>query len=203
MKKFRKMLLNYFSLSQLKKIIDNKILIIGCGGLGSNIANILIRCGFEKIVLADFDIINFKDLNRQVFFQNQIGKEKTSELKKNLLLINKDAKIKIINGRIDEYKLEKIIRDEKIDIVVEAVDDEKTKKIIFEKSLFLNKKVVCASGLAGWGDCENIKIKRGKNFAVIGDFKKSIKKYKPLAPKVSAVAAIQADEVLRMVLLNE
>jgi len=61
------------------------------------------------------------------------------------------------------------------------------------------KKVVLASGIAGFGDCENIKIKRGKNFSIVGDFVTSIKDKKPLAPKVVAVAAMQADEVLRMV----
>ena len=202
MKKFKKMLLSYFNKNQLSKIKNTNLLIIGCGGLGSNVANNLIRCGFEKFILIDYDRVSFKNLNRQFFFQHQCGERKTTALKKNMLKINPDIKIKIINDKIDEYKLEKILNNEKIDIIIEAVDCEKTKKMIFEKCLYLSKKIVCASGIAGTGDCENIKIKRGKNFSIVGDMKKSIKKYKPLAPKVSAVASFQADEVLRMVLKN-
>ncbi len=202
MKKFQKMLLNYFNYKQLKKIGKTILLIIGCGGLGSNIANILLRCGFEKIILLDFDKVNIKNLNRQLFFLKQCGEKKTEALKKNLLKINPDADIKTINEKIDEEKLEKILKKEKIDIVIEAVDDENTKKMIFEKTLTFNKRIVSASGVAGYGDTENIKIKRGKDFSIVGDMKKSVKNYKPLAPKVCAVASIQADEVLRMVLKN-
>jgi len=36
----------YFTKEQIKKITKTKVLIIGCGGLGSNIANILIRTGY-------------------------------------------------------------------------------------------------------------------------------------------------------------
>ncbi len=202
MNRFQKMLLNYFSKEELKKINKTHLLIIGCGGLGSNIANILLRCGFKKIILVDFDLVSFKNLNRQFFFQNQCGKKKTEALKENLLKINQKTDIKTINEKIDEEKLEKIIKKNKIDIIIEAVDDENTKKMIFEKTLTLNKRVVSASGVAGFGDTENIKIKRGKNFSLIGDMKKSVQNYKPLAPKVCAIASIQADEVLRMVLKN-
>jgi sulfur carrier protein ThiS adenylyltransferase len=200
MNDFNKILINYFSEEELNKIKKTKLLIIGCGGLGSNIANILIRTGFCNIVLIDFDKVEMKNLNRQIFLPGQCGNKKVFVLKENLLKINSKAKIKAINKKIDRENLKKIILKEKPDIVIEAVDNEQTKKFIFEEAIKLNKKVICASGIAGFGDCENIKIKRGKNFVIAGDMIKSIKNFKPLAPKVAAVAAIQADEVLRMVL---
>lgn len=203
MDNFYRMLLNYFTKNELNKIKNTKILIVGCGGLGSNIANILVRTGFLKFVLADYDKVEMKNLNRQVFLQEQCGKKKVLALKKNLLKINQRAKIKLIYEKIDRCNLVEIISKEKPDIVVEAVDNEETKKIIFEESIKIGKKVVCASGVAGYGDCEKIKIKRGKGFVIAGDMVKSIKDFKPLAPKVTAVAAIQADEVLRMVLKDE
>lgn len=203
MNNFDKILLNYFSKNELNKIKKTKLLIIGCGGLGSNVTNILIRTGFCNIILADYDKIEMRNLNRQIFFPEQCGKKKVFVLKKNLLKINSKAKIKVINKIIDKINLKKIILKEKPDIIIEAVDFEKTKKFIFEESLKLNKKVICASGVAGYGDCDKIKIKRGKNYAIIGDMVKSVKNFKPLAPKVTAIAAIQADEVLRMVLKND
>jgi len=203
MKDFSRIQLYYFSKQELAKINKTKLLIIGCGGLGSNIANILVRTGFSDIVLADFDRVEMKNLNRQLFFPSQQGEKKVLALKKNILKINPHAKVKTIFCKIYETNIAKIIIKEKINIIIEAVDNEDTKKMIFEEALKLKKKIVSASGVAGFGDCEKIIIKRGKNFVVVGDMTKSIKDFKPLAPKVAAVAAIQADEVLRMVLNDE
>lgn len=203
MNNFDKTLLGCFSRKELEKIKKTKLLIIGCGGLGSNAAEILIRTGFSDLVLTDFDVVNAENLNRQNFSFTQCGMKKVVALKKNLLKINPWAKIKTICEKVDGKKLREIIFREKTDVIIEAVDVTETKKIIFEGSLKLKKRVVAASGVAGYGDCENIKVKRGKNFSVIGDMIKSTKDFKPFAPKVSAVAAMQADEVLRMVLDNE
>lgn len=213
----------YFREDELKKIQDSTIMIVGCGGLGSNIANILIRTGFMKLILIDYDVVELKNLNRQQYYPCDVGKPKVEVLKKNLLKINPKAKINAIKDMINEKKLKDIIKRFKPDIIVEAVDKEWTKMMIFETSVKLNKNLVTASGLAGYGDVEKIKIVRQKKYTIIGDLvsrcgccdecykenncnssrEKQLKAglcKMPLAPKVTTVAAMQADEVLRRVL---
>jgi len=216
---------NYFTKNQIKKIIKTKILIIGCGGLGSNIANILIRTGYKKIILVDYDKVEFRNLNRQQYTFSDIGKEKVYILKENLLKINPSADILPINQCLNNESLVKIIKKYKPDIIVEAVDKVASKIMIFETALKMKKYVITASGVAGFGDIENIKIIRKKNYTIIGDLisacgccdecypkdnkecnsrKTLIRKGKckmPLAPKVTIIAAMQADEVLRKTLL--
>ncbi|MEZ0537688.1 sulfur carrier protein ThiS adenylyltransferase ThiF [Caldicellulosiruptoraceae bacterium PP1] len=199
MNNFSNMLLRYFTQDEIQKIQSTKILIIGCGGLGSNLAHSLVRCGFLNITLTDFDKVEISNLNRQFYFLNQIGIYKTQALKENLLNINPECQIETINGDITKLDLESIIK--KYHIVAEALDKPNLKKYVFEVCIKLNKKVVCASGVAGYGNCENIKITRGRNYVVIGDFISSIDKFSPLSPKVMAISNIQADEVLRMVLI--
>lgn len=194
---FEMMLKNYFDEKMLEKLSKVKILIIGCGGLGSNIAIMLVRSGVKNLTIVDFDKVDISNLNRQNYFFYQTGQEKVSALKDILEKINPYVAVKALNMKIDESNIDDLILQH--DIIVEAVDNELTKMLIFRKAHEHGKKVVLASGVAGFGDCENIKIKRGKNFSVVGDFVTSIKDKKPLAPKVMAVAAMQADEVLRMV----
>lgn len=194
---FDLMLKNYFDEKMLEKLSKVKILIIGCGGLGSNIAVMLVRSGVKNLTIVDFDKVDVSNLNRQNYFFYQTGQEKVSALKDILEKINPYIAVKALNMKIDELNIDDLILQH--DIIVEAVDNELTKMLIFRKAHEHGKKVVLASGVAGFGDCENIKIKRGKNFSVVGDFVTSIKDKKPLAPKVIAVAAMQADEVLRMV----
>jgi sulfur carrier protein ThiS adenylyltransferase len=194
---FDLMLRNYFDEKMLEKLSKVKILIIGCGGLGSNIAVLLVRCGVKNLTIVDFDKVDISNLNRQNYFFYQTGEDKTSALKDILSKINPYVSVKAVNMKVDESNIDSLILEH--DIIVEAVDNELTKVLIFRKAHEHGKKVVLASGIAGFGDCENIKIKRGKNFSIVGDFVTSIKDKKPLAPKVVAVAAMQADEVLRMV----
>lgn len=194
---FRDVLLNYLSEKELKKIEKTKVIVIGCGGLGSNIAKLLIRTGFLKLTLIDFDEVELKNLNRQDFYLEQVGNKKVYALKENLLKINEDALIEALCLKITEDNLNLL---KQADIVVEAVDREEYKRMIFEYCLSEKIRVVCASGIAGFGDGEEIKIKRGKNYSIIGDFRKSISEFSPLSPKVTAVASLQADEVLRMVI---
>lgn len=194
---FDMMLKNYFDEKMLEKLSKVKVLIIGCGGLGSNIAIMLVRSGIKNLTIVDFDRVDISNLNRQNYFFYQTGCEKVLALKEILEKINPYVNVRTLNMKIDESNIDDLILQH--DIIVEAVDGELTKMLIFKKANEHGKKVVLASGVAGFGDCENIKIKRGKNFSIVGDFVTSIKDKKPLAPKVMAVAAIQADEVLRMV----
>ena len=58
--------------------------IAGCGGIGGNTAVLLLRSGFRRFVLADFDAVDESNLNRQFFFKDQIGRPKTEALAENL-----------------------------------------------------------------------------------------------------------------------
>jgi hypothetical protein len=58
------------------------VYVIGCGGVGSHIAYLLARDpGFEKIHLVDFDIVENKNLERQLFTIANVGQKKCVALK--------------------------------------------------------------------------------------------------------------------------
>ena len=90
MNDFKTVSQHYFTQGQIRKIENTKLCIAGCGGLGSNIAHMLVRCGFRKFVLMDYDVVEMKNLNRQFFFPDQEGLLKTDALVQNLRMINPD-----------------------------------------------------------------------------------------------------------------
>ena len=55
----------------------------GAGGLGSNVAVNLVRSGITDIKIADFDVIEQSNLNRQFYFRDQIGQNKVNALYEN------------------------------------------------------------------------------------------------------------------------
>ena len=182
------------------KIESVVIGIAGCGGLGSNCANSLVRSGFKNLVLVDFDKVEPSNLNRQFYFQDQIGRNKVDCLKENLLRINPQAKITTYCQKIEKDNILDIFKQ--CSIVVEAFDKAEYKSLLVETLLPHKKLIVSASGLAGYGNSDDIKIHRIKdNLAIIGDRKSEASpSLPPLAPRVNIAAAKQADVILEHIL---
>lgn len=67
---------------------DTRIHIVGCGSVGSTIAENLARCGVKNITLWDFDIVESHNIVNQMFTQNHVGKLKVEALKDILTDIN-------------------------------------------------------------------------------------------------------------------
>lgn len=67
---------------------DAKIHIVGCGSVGSTIAENLARCGVKNMVLWDFDTVETHNIVNQMFRQQDVGKSKVEALKDILCDIN-------------------------------------------------------------------------------------------------------------------
>ena len=65
-------------------IKKSTIAILGLGGLGSAVAGAMAKIGIGKMLLSDYDIVEPSNLNRQHYFVDQIGMQKTSALRDNL-----------------------------------------------------------------------------------------------------------------------
>ena len=124
-----------------KKIINSKVLIVGAGGLGCPISDLLARSGIGLLGVIDFDKVSLSNIHRQTLYTTKdIGKFKVKVLKKKLNLINKEVNVKIYNKKADDKNLKKIIT--KYDIIVDGSDNFKTKFLLNEFSLKFKKKLV-------------------------------------------------------------
>lgn len=72
-----------------------RIHIIGCGSVGSTVAEMLVRLGITKITLWDFDTVESRNLSNQMYRHNDIGRLKVDALAGMLKEINPDIKEKI------------------------------------------------------------------------------------------------------------
>ena len=194
------MLRQYFSDEELAKIENTHVFIAGCGGLGSNIAHMLTRTGFCKFTLLDFDVIEYKNLNRQFFFPDQIGMKKTEALAQTLMRLNENIELTLLNGKLESSgDVAALTAD--CDILVEAFDKPENKAIFVTGALGTGKPVISASGLAGHGNSDDIVVRKLKsNLYLVGDGESDISIAPPLAPRVNVAAAKQADLVLDLVL---
>lgn len=127
------------SLKEQRKIRNTRVAVLGCGG-GSEIARQLTASGFEKLILADYDRVELHNLNRQFYFQKDIGKNKARALAENLKAINPHLKDEIITKRITVDSVVGIA--ERADIIVDALPPETALK----EEIVLSRKVRESSG---------------------------------------------------------
>ena len=137
----RQIILKNIGILGQKKILNSKVLIIGAGGLGCSVADLLTRSGVGLLGIVDYDKVDLSNIHRQILYTaKDVGKFKVKILKKKLNLINKELKINIYNQKANEKNLKKIIN--KYDIIVDGSDNFKTKFLLNKFSIKFKKKLI-------------------------------------------------------------
>jgi hypothetical protein len=85
-------------------VSDKSIAIIGCGSLGSSIAELLIRLGVRKALLIDGDKLHAPNLSRHTLSLHEVGENKAMALARRLNTINPFAMITSISTNLSEAK---------------------------------------------------------------------------------------------------
>jgi sulfur carrier protein ThiS adenylyltransferase len=187
-----------------KKLSAFRVGIAGAGGLGSNCAQALARCGIGTLVIADFDVVEEPNLNRQFFFRDQIGMKKVEALKENLGRIGNATQVIVHDMALNPDNISSVYSG--CDVIVEAFDRADMKEMLFEtvNRLLPGVPLIMGSGLAGWGRNESIRSRKiDSTLYIVGDESLEVSDdLPPLAPRVSIVACMQANIVVE-ILLNE
>jgi len=188
----------YLSAAQLERLEAVTVGIAGAGGLGSNCAMMLARSGVRRFVIADHDSIEPSNLNRQFFFEDQVGRSKVAALRDNLQAIDAGIQVTIHRLELTEANVDAVFED--CPVVVEALDGVEGKKMLAEAFMGRKEFFVSASGMAGWGG-PDMRTRRIRDVAAfVGDFASDIASMPPMAPRVTMVAAMQADAVINHIL---
>ncbi len=188
-----------------RRVKAARVGIAGLGGLGSQVAVALARTGFGSLVLADFDVVEPSNLNRQQYFIDQIGMPKVEALQQTLRRINPYVSLEGHVVRLDPENIPTLFAGCRV--VVEAFDRADQKAMLVETVLrdMPDAWVVAASGLAGYGPADEIRTHRlGPRLLVVGDLETAAAPGTGLmAPRVGVAAHAQANLVLRIVLGEE
>jgi sulfur carrier protein ThiS adenylyltransferase len=184
-----------------EKVFNKCIGVAGAGGLGSSLAVALARLSVGKLIIADFDVVEPSNLNRQQFFIDQIGILKVDALKENLERINPFLEVVAVREKLDKQNIPEIFSE--CDVIAECFDNPEFKSIIVETVLrTLKKPIVAVSGIAGYNHAEKLVCRKiMKNLYMIGD---GITAAAPgmglMAPKVGIAAHLQANKILEILL---
>ena len=184
-----------------EKFSRAEVVICGLGGLGSNIAVSLARAGVGHLHLIDFDRVDISNLNRQQYFPEQLGTEKTTALRETLLRIAPYIRVTAETVRLTEENIPRLLAP--YPIICEAFDKADQKAMLMNTVLeqLPAAYLVSGNGMAGLRSANRIVTRRvTKRFYLCGDGESDIADGLGLiSARVAVCAAHQATMVLRII----
>jgi sulfur carrier protein ThiS adenylyltransferase len=188
-----------------RRVKRSTVGIAGLGGLGSQVAIALARIGLGTLILADYDVVEPSNLNRQQYFIQQIGMPKVDAMRENLQRVNPYVRVITHRTVITPRNVQDVFG--KAHIIVEAFDkaEEKAMLINAVSESMPNTYIVAASGVAGYEDSNAIRTtKFSSRIFIVGDQRNAAGPGVGLmAPRVGIAAHHQANIVLRLILGEE
>ena len=122
------------------------ILVVGVGGVGGYVVEMLARCGVGELTIVDFDVVSTSNINRQIIaLSSTVGAPKVDVLKKRILEINPLCKVNAIFEKFMAENSDKILND-KIDFVVDAIDNLENKVLLAVEAEKRNLNIISAMG---------------------------------------------------------
>lgn len=125
----RHILLQDVGIEGQQKFFDAKVLIIGAGGLGAPIALYLAAAGIGTIGIADADVVDISNLQRQVIhYTRDIGQPKVESAAAKMRAINPDVEVRTYHEFLLANNIRPILHD--YDFVIDGTDNFAAKFLI-------------------------------------------------------------------------
>lgn len=111
------------------RLRDFKVCVVGCGGLGGYVIELLGRLGIGTITAVDGDVFDETNLNRQLLSSEEhIGKSKAFAAEERMRKVNSDVTVHPIQVFVTEENCDEIIEGH--DIVVDALDNMTARRLL-------------------------------------------------------------------------
>ena len=184
-----------------------KVLVIGCGGLGSPIAIYLATSGVGALHLVDYDTVAVSNLHRQVFFRiEDILQPKVEVLASEIKKRAPFTKVSFTNYAVDKNSIKALISE--YDVVVDGTDSLPIKYLINDACVLVKKPLVYGSLYKFDGYVATFNVLNGD-----GDYTCNLRDAFPematnipnceeagtLNPIVGIIALLQANEVIKLI----
>ncbi len=127
-----------------KRLKAAKVLCIGTGGLGSPLSLYLAAAGVGTLGLADFDVVDLSNLQRQIIhFTSDIGRSKIDSAQEKLQALNPDVNIVRHEHAIDSTNALELFAG--YDVIVDGTDNFPTRYLVNDACVLLGKPNVYGS----------------------------------------------------------
>jgi molybdopterin/thiamine biosynthesis adenylyltransferase len=122
-----------------QRLLASRVLICGCGALGSVVADTLVRAGVGFLRIVDRDFVELDNLHRQVLFNEQDAAAqlpKAVAAAQHLALVNSTIEIEPIVADVNATNIRQLAED--VDLVVDGTDNFETRYLINDFAVATN-----------------------------------------------------------------
>lgn len=164
---------------------NSKVLVVGCGGLGSSALLYLASSGIGTIGLFDYDKVELSNLHRQIIHDsNSIGMLKTDSAELKLKLLNPNLIINKYSIQLNNLNSIEIFQN--YDLILDCTDSPITKYLISDTCILVNKPLVSASSVKTDGQLMILNYQNGPCYRCIN----------PIPPKPENISTCSDDGVI-------
>ena len=123
-----------------QRLSQSRVLLCGCGALGSVLANTLVRAGVGLTRIVDRDFLELNNLQRQVLYEEgDVAAElpKAIAAREHLLKINSQVQVEAVVADLDRDNILALAED--VDLILDGLDNFDTRFLINDAALKLGK----------------------------------------------------------------
>lgn len=135
-----------------EKLLNSRVLLVGCGALGAAQAETLARAGVGKLRIVDRDFVEFSNLQRQTLFSEADAKNrlpKAVAAKNRLAEINSEIEVEAIVTDVNFSNVESLIKD--CDLILDGTDNFQTRYLVNDAAVKHNKTWIYGAAVASYG----------------------------------------------------
>lgn len=175
-----------------EKLREGQMTLCGAGALGSNLADMLVRQGFQRLRVIDRDRVEEHNVSTQVYGQDDVGARKVDVLRNHVFRVV-GLEIEAVGKELSERTVRKLL--ENSGIVIDAFDNSASRRILFDYCHQEGIPCLHAGLFADYGE-----VVWNENYRVPGDVGEDVCDY-PLARNlVLLTAAVASEALVRFVL---
>ena len=200
----RHILLDEIGIEGQERILASRVLMVGAGGLGSPVALYLGSAGVGHLTVADHDVVDLTNLQRQIAHTTQrVGQPKATSVQAAIAGLNPEVVVTPVELRADAALLEALLAQH--DVVLDCSDNFATRHAVNRACVAARKPLVSGAGIRFDGQLAVFDLRRADapcyaclfpesgeteemRCAVMGVF----------APLVGIIGAMQAAETLKL-----
>lgn len=188
-----------------ERLRAGRVTLVGCGALGTVLANHLVRAGVGSVRVVDRDFIETHNLQRQILFDEDdvaANLPKAEAAARKLHRINSEVTVEAVVTDIDRTNIEELVRD--VDVILDGSDNFEVRYLVNDAAVKLNKPWVyggCVGShgqtmtiLPGETPCLRCVFEAAPNPGEVGTCETA----GVVGPAVSVIASLQATEALKL-----
>ena len=141
----RHILLDDVGIEGQQRLVDSHVLVVGAGGLGSPVAMYLAASGLGHITIADHDVVDLTNLQRQIAHTTaRVGHPKVESASQAMLALNPEVRVTTLAHKLDAAQLDACVPT--VQVVVDCCDNFATRQAV--NAACVKHKVPLVSGAA-------------------------------------------------------